>query len=60
MPFVQKRRHAEDQHVLPAVRPQSLGELPAAAREYVEFVERSLEVPIDLVGVGAARERVLV
>jgi adenylosuccinate synthase len=39
---------------------QSLGELPAAAREYVEFVERSLEVPIDLVGVGAARERVLV
>jgi adenylosuccinate synthase len=39
---------------------QSLGELPAAAREYVEFVEQALDVPIELVGVGAARERVLV
>jgi adenylosuccinate synthase len=35
-------------------------ELPAAARRYVEFVERELDVPVDLVGVGAARERVLV
>ena len=26
---------------------------------YVEFVERELEVPVELVGVGAARERVL-
>jgi adenylosuccinate synthase len=35
------------------------GELPVAARRYVEFVERELEVPVELVGVGAARERVL-
>ena len=34
-------------------------ELPAAARGYVELVERELEVPVELVGVGAARERVL-
>ena len=32
----------------------------AAARAYVEFVSRELDVPIELVGVGAARERVLV
>jgi adenylosuccinate synthase len=38
----------------------SLSALPAAAREYVDFVEQALEVPIELVGVGAARERVLV
>ena len=37
----------------------SLDELPAAALEYVEFVSRALDVPIELVGVGAARERVL-
>jgi adenylosuccinate synthase len=35
-------------------------DLPLAARRYVEFVERGLEVPVELVGVGAARERVLV
>ena len=29
-------------------------ELPPAAREYVEFVERSLDVPVSLVGVGPA------
>jgi adenylosuccinate synthase len=34
-------------------------ELPAAAHGYVEFVERSLGVPVSLVGTGAARERVL-
>src|SRR3954452_2481164 len=34
--------------------------LPDAARGYVEFVERELDVPVELVGVGAARERVLV
>jgi adenylosuccinate synthase len=34
-------------------------ELPEAARSYVELVERELEVPVELVGVGAARERVL-
>ncbi|HEX7526990.1 MAG TPA: adenylosuccinate synthetase, partial [Gaiellaceae bacterium] len=37
----------------------SLDDLPAAARAYVEFVSRDLQVPIELVGVGAARERVL-
>jgi adenylosuccinate synthase len=37
----------------------SLDALPVAARRYVEFVERELEVPVELVGVGAARERVL-
>ena len=39
--------------------PSSRDELPEAARRYVEFVERELEVPVELVGVGAARERVL-
>jgi adenylosuccinate synthase len=38
----------------------SLDDLPAAARDYVQFVARSLEVPIELVGVGASRDRVLV
>jgi adenylosuccinate synthase len=33
--------------------------LPAVAREYVEFVERALGVPVALVGTGASRERVL-
>ncbi|MFL5928474.1 MAG: adenylosuccinate synthase [Gaiellaceae bacterium] len=37
----------------------SLDDLPPAARDYVEFVSGALEVPIELVGVGAARERVL-
>ena len=37
----------------------SVNDLPTAAREYVEFVSGALEVPIELVGVGAARERVL-
>jgi adenylosuccinate synthase len=34
-------------------------ELPAAAEAYVRFVERALEVPVRLVGTGAARESVL-
>ncbi|MGI8421703.1 MAG: adenylosuccinate synthase [Gaiellaceae bacterium] len=34
-------------------------ELPAAARAYVEFVERALEVPVAVVGTGAERERVV-
>ncbi len=34
-------------------------ELPSAAQGYVEFVERGLDVPVSLVGTGAARERVL-
>ena len=37
-----------------------LDELPPAARSYVEFVSRELGVPIELIGVGAERERVLV
>jgi adenylosuccinate synthase len=34
-------------------------ELPAPARRYVEFVEQALGIPVELVGVGAARERIL-
>jgi adenylosuccinate synthase len=37
----------------------AVSELPDAAREYVEFVSQSLDVPIEHVGVGPARERVL-
>jgi adenylosuccinate synthase len=37
----------------------SVEELPAAARDYVEFVSDALGIPIELVGVGAARDRVL-
>jgi adenylosuccinate synthase len=37
----------------------TVDELPAEARAYVAFVARELDVPIELVGVGAARERVL-
>ena len=33
--------------------------LPPAARRYVEFVERELEVEVSLVGTGAERERVV-
>jgi adenylosuccinate synthase len=35
------------------------GELPTAARAYVDFVERALEVEISLVGTGADRKRVV-
>jgi adenylosuccinate synthase len=34
-------------------------ELPDAARAYVEFVERALDVEVSLVGTGAERERVV-
>jgi adenylosuccinate synthase len=37
----------------------TLGELPRQAQDYVEFVSAALRLPIDLVGVGPARERVL-
>jgi adenylosuccinate synthase len=37
----------------------TLADLPAAARAYVELVERELGVPVRLVGTGAAREQVL-
>jgi adenylosuccinate synthase len=36
-----------------------LDELPPQARDYVEYVSRALGLPIELVGVGAARDRVL-
>jgi adenylosuccinate synthase len=34
-------------------------DLPEAARAYVDFVERELDVPVSLVGTGAERESVL-
>jgi adenylosuccinate synthase len=37
----------------------ALEDLPTAARDYVEFVERELEVEVCLIGTGADRERVL-
>ena len=37
----------------------SVDELPDAARRYVEFVERELEVEVTLVGTGAERSSVL-
>ena len=37
----------------------SVDELPAAARAYVDFVERELEVDVTLIGTGAERESVL-
>jgi adenylosuccinate synthase len=37
----------------------SVDELPEAARAYVDFVERALDVDVTLIGTGAARERVL-
>jgi adenylosuccinate synthase len=37
----------------------TLDELPAEARDYVAYVSRALGLPIELVGVGAARDRVL-
>jgi adenylosuccinate synthase len=38
---------------------EEFADLPDAARAYVEFVERELEVDVTLVGTGAERERVL-
>jgi adenylosuccinate synthase len=37
----------------------SVAELPEAARSYVDFVERELDVAVTLVGTGAERESVL-
>jgi adenylosuccinate synthase len=37
----------------------SLDDLPAAARRYVELVERELDVEVTLVGTGAERAAVL-
>ena len=58
-------RRARCGHVLPGWQSPlddvgHLEQLPPAARDYVEFVSRELDVPIELVGVGAERERVLV
>jgi adenylosuccinate synthase len=36
-----------------------LDQLPPAASAYIDFVSRALDVPIELIGVGAERERVL-
>jgi adenylosuccinate synthase len=38
---------------------EDLAALPPAARRYVEFVERELDVEVSLIGTGAERERVL-
>ena len=38
---------------------ESSAQLPAAARRYVEFVEREVGVEVSLIGTGAERERVL-
>jgi adenylosuccinate synthase len=45
--------------VLPGWAEPLDGELPDPAREYVELVERELDVDVSLVGTGAARESVL-
>jgi adenylosuccinate synthase len=37
----------------------TMDELPAAARRYVDFVQRELEVEVTLVGTGAEREQIL-
>ncbi|WP_437577117.1 adenylosuccinate synthase [Sorangium sp. So ce887] len=39
---------------------RSMTELPAAARQYVELVERETGVPVDVVSVGADREATIV
>jgi adenylosuccinate synthase len=44
---------------LPGWEESLAGGLPEAARAYVEFVERELDLPVRLVGTGAGREAVL-
>jgi adenylosuccinate synthase len=41
-------------------RARSRGDLPPAAREYVERVERLVGVPVTLIGVGPGREQAVV
>jgi adenylosuccinate synthase len=36
-----------------------IGELPAAARRYVEYVEAALELEVRMIGTGAERERII-
>jgi adenylosuccinate synthase len=38
---------------------RAISELPAAARAYVSFLEQQIEVPIDLVSVGARRDETI-
>jgi adenylosuccinate synthase len=38
---------------------EHLEELPDAARRYVEYVERAIDVEVTMIGTGADRERVL-
>jgi adenylosuccinate synthase len=38
---------------------RALDDLPGRAREFVEFLERQIGVPISLVGVGPAREQII-
>ncbi len=45
--------------VLPGWQTPLDGDLPAAARAYVDFVERELDVEVSLVGTGAEREQVV-
>jgi adenylosuccinate synthase len=40
-------------------RVTSYGDLPAAARDYVAWVEERLELPVTLVGVGPRRDQIL-
>jgi adenylosuccinate synthase len=52
--------HAEPVYeTLPGWEAPLDGDLPGAAQAYVDFVERSLDLEIALVGTGAERERVL-
>jgi adenylosuccinate synthase len=41
-------------------RAERLGELPRAAREYVEYIERFLDVHVSFVSVGPARDQTVV
>jgi adenylosuccinate synthase len=38
---------------------RSVSELPAAARDYLDFISTFVEVPVKLVGVGPGREQVI-
>ena len=38
---------------------REIGDLPAAARRYLEFIEESLEIPVVMVGVGPGRDEII-
>jgi adenylosuccinate synthase len=44
---------------LPGWREPLDGRLPPAARGYVEFVERALDLEVSMIGTGADREQVV-